>query len=130
MLYSHFFLNFFRMLHEKDTRKTGGTDNDWELTGSDIVCWQLNYSERKRKYAGISTGSLMQKRFALSCTFISLFQKVGKCSYAAKNCSEMNDDYRLCERLHKFISKKATATRYWNYLFFKKSSKFPSHHNH
>jgi hypothetical protein len=33
MLYSLFFLNFFKMLHEDGTRKPGGTDNDWELPG-------------------------------------------------------------------------------------------------
>jgi len=38
MLYSHFFLDFFRMLLEEDTRKPGGTDNDWALPGSDSVC--------------------------------------------------------------------------------------------
>jgi hypothetical protein len=60
----------------------------------------------------------MPSHIALSCNFISLFQKV-----RPETPSEINGDYKSCELLHKFISKKATATQILRSLLFQEELK-------
>jgi len=61
MLCSHFRFTFPLECCMKKARKKGGSDNDWELSGPDSLFRQVNYTGRKRNYAGVSTGSFVWK---------------------------------------------------------------------